>query len=45
MIWGRVEEDVAKVRPMKELVCLNTRECSIQMSFLRVTKRGIQAFS
>ena len=45
MIWERVEENVAKVRLMKGLVFLNTREFSIQMSLLRVTKRGIEALS
>ena len=45
MLWERVEENVAKVRPMKVLMCLNTRKFSIQMSLLRVTKKGIEAFS
>ena len=43
MMWERVEGKVAKVRPMKGLVCLDTREFSIQISLIRVTKRGIEA--
>ena len=45
MIWECVEESVAKVRPTKGLVCINTRVFSIEMSLPRVTTRGIKVLS